>query len=1173
MNFELPQDTPKGQRDAVNADEKVITVSAGAGTGKTWVLSGRYTRLLADEKKETSPKNILTLTYTEAAAADMKQRILERIKTDLKGYDESRLSESWISTIHSFAGRLIRESGLSLDIDPLATVITAQQEQEFWDTIRNAVEFANLRELARTYGNKDLRDAAKSLDENPLMTNAVNKWHSDKLSDFARATAELQASSGRSWEEMLKWAEKDFEKLIEPTSKKIQKILEPEWLEVWKIFQDINLPPSNSKSPYGTKLQDLLNRQKERQTVTNKELKKFYNSIVIDKDKEITGRGYHSTQAFKDLAEIMGMTFAEWRKTRSETLREISASFGNDISQEEMLMRATLLKFCAVSWGMWDMMKRRRSLLSFSDMILHAGKVIEKNAVKEDFKHIMVDEFQDTDGQQFNMIASLKKQLNASLFAVGDPKQSIYKFRHANPELFAGLMKESEREIELNESFRTRKTLLEKINKIFEALWHDGIGKSEAMKGVKFHGLKAHENNTANDEYKDRDTGTMPDFKIILAKNQNGLAETRKNLAEELAFNISKWVSEGRTIWDKKQKCIRPVKFSDFTVLSRSRNVFGNIEAAFEKFNIPSIRDRSEDFFTRGEIGDVVCMLRAAADFDDSFSVMGWLMSPFSGVSEDDVIDKIFANTGKKANPITLIKINLPEAYSRLEYLSLIGANEGPAGILEFFNKDRRWLSCYREQDRLRVLRNFRLALSMSRAFQQSGTSSLTACAQWLTRAVRRELKIEEPKWHDEDENAVNLTAVHSSKGLEYPVTVVFDTQKNRHSEKSSLRPSKNLGLVFSNLPDECMTGREKTEPVLFKWDNVIETRDDIEEDQRLFYVAVTRAQDSLIFCGMTDGKDGEPAADVRPYKDSWTDFLINNINEGTKKIITYAEGNIEVPEAVKENECDDNPLIPRQIIHAENSLRQISASSFSLFKWCPFAWRRRYRQGLTLSWDLNDREFDDDNDGNENFTGGADLGSLAHWILARWPVNENFESELEYYLNDREMILRLPPQLRETWRDRKNKTALSEWLMKFASGKTGLELINNKDVKREYRFSVRLDDKNKTLMAGAIDAFYGNNLIDYKLTSINDAPAGLYESQLDFYALALHELTGLDEINTTTVFLRDGICRERVCKNFDEIKAEISKASVTCACGNLEPEYKHCSSCPFRKGCSFMIE
>ena len=132
-------------------------------------------------------------------------------------------------------------------------------------------------------------------------------------------------------------------------------------------------------------------------------------------------------------------------------------------------------------------------------------------------------------------------------------------------------------------------------------------------------------------------------------------------------------------------------------------------------------------------------------------------------------------------------------------------------------------------------------------------------------------------------------------------------------------------------------------------------------------------------------------------------------------------------------------------LVKTQNYLRQVSASSFALFEFCPFAWRRRYRQGINLTWESPDRDSESDSD----FTGGAGTGSLAHWILARWPVNKNFEAELEYYLNDREIISRLPVHVRDTWRNARNKKALSEWLLSFASSEIGIELRNNKNIKR----------------------------------------------------------------------------------------------------------------------------
>ena len=1144
MNFSLPPGTPKGQRDAVLADNKTITVGAGAGTGKTWVLSGRYVRLLLDSG-ELSPSDILTLTYTEAAAGDMKQRIEDRLRSELDALDDTErkravingLSDTWISTIHSFAARLIRESGLTLDIDPMASVITTRQEEDFWESIKNATEFANLRELARAYGDKTLREAAEFLDADEYFGAAVSKWRAGVMSNFAKYTAELHASSGHTWREMLSWAEND-ELLIETAKPKVQSILADEWRQVWDVWENISLP--RAKNPYGAgaRLNELLQWQVLNSPENPEALQHFYTRIMTDRD--ITGRGEPFT-TLKD--DYLGMTLSEWRKTRPKIIADITQKFDAPITEQEKRMRSVLMKFCALCWGMWDTMKTRRGLLSFSDMITHARAAIAKGDVRRKFAHILVDEFQDTDPIQFAMIEALKGE-DSGLFAVGDYKQSIYKFRHADPSLFAQTIKNSEN-IELDTSFRTREKLLALINKIFSRLWRDGLGRSEVMNNLHYKEIRAAE----IDSERNSDAITMPVFEVILAKhNRNSTPNARKVLAENLAQKIYTWVSEGRTVWDKAQKIIRPVKYSDFAILSRSRSIYPVLEEALEKFGIKSIQDRSTDFFGRGEVGDVVCMLRAAADFENNFAVAGWLMSPFSGVSEDDAITKCLTLADEKHKPIDLIRENFPEAYSRLEYLALVGEVEGPAGIIEVYDKNRSWLSCYRENDRLRALRNVRLALSIARDFQGGGTSTLTACAEWLMRAVRNQVSYEEPAWHDEGENAVKLGVVHSAKGLEYPVTVIFESRTQKNSERNALRPSREMGLVFANLPDDV---EADITPKLSEWEKLLSERGDMEEEERLFYVAATRAQDSLIFCGLVDEATGDP------HPNTWTKFLLDSVSPDEVKP-EYVD-DVEAQPVIFTEEA--KPLQPVSIIHTKNSLRQISASSFSLFEWCPFAWRRSYRQGLTLSWENPNDDYSDD-----DFAGGAELGSLAHWILSRWPKNENYESELDTLLFDRATRGKLPGYLRPAWSNREGKNSLREWLMKFAGSELGRKLMGIPNVQREKSFRLRLNDS--TILAGAIDALYGNSIIDYKITRINDAPPGLYESQLEFYALAVHELTGADEVNTCIAFLREGQFVGNAYSDFSGIRERVIHAAECCASGSYEANVKNCALCPFKKGC-----
>ena len=1146
-NFIISPETPKGQRDAINASEKIITVGAGAGTGKTWVLSGRYVRLIVNDDL-LLPRDILTLTYTEAAAGEMKLRIEDRLKDSAKSITnlERRreildgLAESWISTIHSFAARLIRESGLSLDIDPGASVISTQQEQDFWDNIRNALEFANLRQLARSYGDKTLQKICDSLDKDDLLSSAVNKWKSDSLSNLAKNTAELQASLGYSWEDMLNWANNDD--LQDKAKLLVKNLMLNEWREIWELFANMNLPKAKSTNQSGQLLNNLLEWQRLRNP-DEENLQDFYRAIF-----NIKANGY---EPFKTVTNYLGMTLTNWRKTRPAIIVKLTDNFSENFSDYEKALRKSLLLFCAVSWAMWDRMKKQRGLLSFSDMILHAKKAISEGGVTRKFSHVLVDEFQDTDPLQFQMIESLAQDYS-SLFAVGDPKQSIYKFRHAEPALFADTIQKAGAKINLDVNFRTRSSLIERVNKLFGELWRHGLGSSDSMAKLNYEKL-----NPANiDDL--RDSGTMPDFKIFLATHGKYTQDAKKLLADNLAKNIAEWVKEGRTIWDKSQKIIRPVKFSDFAILSRSRGIYDILEESLNKFNIPSIQDKSSDFFSRGEINDVICMLRAAADFNDDFSVMGWLMSPFSRLSQEKSI-KILSLINKDFRPIDAIKKFCPEIFSQLEYLSIVGEHEGPAGLLEIYDINRDWLSCYKDSDRLRILRNFHRALKIARDFQKSGTAGLIACADWLLKAVRRESGgIDEPSWHDKDENAVRLATVHSSKGLEYPVTVIFEARTGKNKSRDSIRPSKELGLVFSLYPDEMNAGDSK--PQGAEWDSLLSEQGDSEEDARLFYVAMTRAQDSLIFCGLV-------SEEGKTHNNTWTKILLDH-DDSTPE---YVQEISDYKSSAIKNEESSKILTPLKLVHTKNYLRQISASSFALFEFCPFAWRRKYKQGINLIWESPDRDsiFDDD----LNFSGGADSGSLAHWILERWPRSEDYQERLEQLLSDRSVLSQLPGYLRGAWRNKEIRENLKKWLSKFAESQIGQKLINNPEIKREQDFRLRLN--NNTALAGSIDAYYKDSqnfyhVIDYKITLSHKAPPGLYDSQLDFYALAVNELTHCGKINVVIAFLRENNFSERIITDFDSIRERVINVSENCASGSYSPNTKNCGSCPFKKGCIY---
>ena len=1205
----LPEGTPEGQRRAVTAGGQLITVGAGAGTGKTWVLSNRYAHLLLSSQ-ELLPRDILTLTYTEAAASEMRGRIEKRVQdllsqTSLDGKRKEAIlggfSEAWISTIHSFAARLIRESGLALDLDPRAAVISAPQEERFWDNIREAVEFANLSALAGAYGDADLQKATAALDADPLLSAAVGRWGAVRLSALARDAAELHASLGHRWEQMMAWAD-GGEGMFQAAREPVAAILNGAWRRAWAAWSEVFSTLGDDIQTKGQKdreagktasadalLLDCLERWGEAlNTEPDEEILRAFYLHVTDKAKLKGG----NTKLLKEVRGLLGTTLGVWQDGETE-LATVSAALDAPISEPERQLHNLLLRFCAAAWGLWDTMKRRRGLLSFSDMILHAREALGTGELNRSFRHILVDEFQDTDPLQFDMIRSLAGGGQTSLFAVGDPKQSIYGFRHAEPSLFAETINRAETKVELNVSFRTRSSLLERINELFAHIWREGLGASGALSQLKFEPL------SPAPAEEDRNKGTVPPFSVLLSvKGGRPLDETREQLAHELGRKIAAWVSEGRTVWDKEEQALRPVRYGDFAVLARNRGTHDILERALAAEGVPAVQDLSRGYFARGEVEDVICLLRAAADPEDDAAVAGWLLSPFSGVPEAEAMS-LLERVNSQQRPIEGLRASLPDAFAALQRLSLIGEQQGPAGLLSLLDHDRRWLAYYKEEERLRALRNVRRALSIARGFQRDGASSLAACADWMTHALRQGVVMDEPTWHGKNVDAVLLSTIHASKGLEYPVEAIFDTaaRVRKSAAREGLRPSKTLGVVFSALPDE-MTGSE-TEPTGSlqgaAWDKLLAAQGELEEDMRLLYVAATRARDGLLVCGLLGEKDGL----LTPQKGSWTSLFLERMAargecpsmEGGVPTESLAVPNItlvpsdSLPEKNVRKRAAPSPAPRRLPLPGLEGVRlsQLSATSFAMFEWCPLAWRRRYRQGLDLRWESPDRDLL-----AEEGRGGAELGSLAHWLLARWPSLECGDelAELEAWLTDERVIHRLPSYLRDVWREEKSREELGKWLRCFANSEAGKDVRGAlaQGAVREAGFRVDLggDAPPGVTLAGAMDLVWqkGNSglwrVMDYKITLSRKAPPGLYGAQLDFYALAVREAAlreGLpcEAVDVGLVFLREDSRVERRQlgeHDWDGLRARVLDTARHGAAGDFSPKTSHCSSCPWKTGC-----
>ena len=1245
----LPEGTPAGQARAVTCDEELVTVGAGAGTGKTWVLSARFARLLfsgeaGNADKNCLPQNILTLTFTEAAAREMQERIRARAfdafelmadKADDEEGEESEgkwqavkegFDEMWISTIHSFASRLIRESGLSLDIDPHSGVVSAPQEEVFWGTLERALESLDLSSLAS--GDKAFFETASSLENDEAFISALEKWGPAGLSDLVRSVTELHASLGNSYDTMLAWADcadRSLEKNGENGEKSdpqvaaafaaVLELLRPKWDEAWylwgAIFMEMgrDILDARDKVLKKQEKQEKIESRRKNPTIELAGLVERWREILIapelsrrqgsqecqENQNWDVRRAFYldlcanlngdNSNLFKSIAGRLGQTSSKWRDSQAEwaVLSELT---NTPVSAAEQRLRTALLKFSAFAWWAWSEMKKRRSLLSFSDMIRFAGEAVKNDPRLKGFRHVLIDEFQDTDPLQDNMIRKLREKEGASLFLVGDPKQAIYRFRHADLTLFADYVLQSRKlgsDVNLDVSFRTRSSLMRRLNSLFAYIWKDGLGAGR-MADLKFEPL-------ATPEHSERDLPTVPPFTVLLSVKKGRVGGVaRERLAAALSERLIRMVEDKYSVWDKENRCLRPVSWRDMAVLCPTRGEYEILERAFEEKNIPVSFEKNNSYFSRGEVTDVVNTLRAAAFPDDDAALAGWLSSPFSGVPQSEFLDCLQACASSSRPFYDVVCEHLPSAAERLSYLRRIGSLKGPSSVLSFLMEDRTYMAAFEPSQRFRVAGNINKAITSARQYERDVSYSLAGCAKWLDSAMRSGVPIEEPDWMGDGADAVRVMTIHASKGLEFPVVAVMRMERGPRSRgRASISASKMMGVAFSDIPDMIQENAgENAKPCSMLWERALSVQSELEESARLFYVAATRARDALILCGVS-GEDSKGSKNMG--KNSWLSWMADWLTseEGldwsdaawpeSQSLVVVDESVSPAPRAKRQKEhIEFENTQPLELPVSDLTLSSFSATSFALFEWCPFAWRRRHRQGLDLRWEIPD---DDASDA----IGGSELGSAAHWILARWDMKE---ATLSSWLDDESVARRMPTVLRDAWRDGRNKEALRGWLSAFAASGEGQSLAlaaQEGTLKRESAFCAILKPHGQAggiRLAGAMDVLWRNgghwHIRDYKITLSDNAPDELYRAQLAFYALAVKILAGqgnmpFDEVDVGLIFLREGGLVDStrsfsLSSDWATMSERVMTAARGAASGPWIPGRENCRRCPWRVKC-----
>ncbi|WP_156787073.1 UvrD-helicase domain-containing protein [Thermanaerovibrio velox] len=1118
------------QRRAITSESKITAVKAGAGTGKTHTLSGRVAYLLATDRS-LSLDQLAVLTFTDKAAQEMR----ERIEVILKAWGEelndprltelsNRIGEAYISTIHSFSLRMIRESSMEMGLPLNCSILSEFHKDEFRRELAIALDGTEAQWFTRRLAGGDDGDVWVQRAEDLLITGAskvqelVTRVGDQQLAGMAIDAADRLGntegfSPERLWnlQEGSGWLDELLDKMLSSMAHWLVmgSSLAAETLQAISI--EVEPPDPSDRHGMLEVIKRFINESKgargKKKDAMNERLGCLdLRWLGLKDDAPVSNVRKAMEEVLKPVLDVKNM-----RERRREN---------GPPGEEELLGLCN--RICALGWEVWNRRRLSSGQLSFQDLINLAGKAVREEPLKSRFRHVLVDEFQDTDWLQFELVKSFAEG-GATVFVVGDLKQSIYRFRDTDLSLFQRLISEARPiggEVSLTESRRSSPEVIGTVNRIFSKAFHPSIGT----------GIEEGYEPLVHPEHPD----AVPKG-VLIALDEEDEEETDKTLDRKVArasrilgMEFLRMMEMGFEVKDAEGP--RSCRWDDFAVLVSSRTQYPRVSRSFQELGIPHVLHSSREYGNRFEIRDLMALMAAIGGDRSDLTVLTAASSPFLGRF--------------LGNPIRNDRLEEALEAGRLAISRLadIARTAGAWAVVDHILKDQSWLDDVRPQDRERVVLNLRRAREILRDYQKVMGQSLIGAAEHL-RSVMSGSSMEEPP--ASRSQAVNVMTVHAAKGLEFPITAVILIPAKNGGSQEKIVVSKHLGAVPSSSLVKRMCGQEG---VLSNAHRRLESSALNEESLRIFYVACTRAKEKLIL-----------VAPSMNNKNLWvqkTMEALSSLGEGIYINTSPPEGRVD-PGSQKESSLPSPVDLPPR----EGAMLQMSATSYSVFRFCPVAYRITFRQGLVPRWD---------SELGDMGPGGSDLGTLAHWVMRHWDGNPD---RLKGMMDD---TASMPMEVLMASRKTRWKDTLLDWLYGFALSETGEEFrdLLRRGAKREVPF--RIPVAGRFRMVGSMDLFLhapeGPIIRDYKITHEENPLQELYTDQMRFYGLAAWLITG-QEPDMALWRLRPVNGRyERIPVeggNWQEMESQLLDIAKK-ALGPYEPKTHMCSVCRWGKSCGY---
>ena len=870
----------KSQKKVIDLRKRNILVSAAAGSGKTAVLVERIITMLTDDKEPVDVDRLLIVTFTEAAAAEMKERIRGAIEKKLEEEPDNEhlkqqatlIHNARITTIHSFCLSVIRDHFPMIGLDPAFRI----GEEGELKLLRHDV-LDELLEEEYTEGRSQFLD----------FVSAYGTGKNDKKIEELILKVYEYSRSYPDAQEWLHECVKGYE------LENLNELEESPYVDLLKMYVELYLEDARARLYQGIEIcredsgpymyedaleDDLRMVERVLGAETYQGLSEYMGDISWmklppNRDKTVSSDKADQVKLIRDeVKELMKELNQQYFYAEPEIiLKDIKGC-------QPMVRELTSLveKFAE----RFEEKKRTKNMIDFSDMEQYAMKILTEKTeggfcptaaaeeYQEQFLEIMIDEYQDSNLIQETILTSVSGKWSGrnNIFMVGDVKQSIYRFRLSRPELFMEkydsytLTDGPEQRIDLHKNFRSRKEVLAGANDIFRQIMIRDLG------GVEYDDRAALYPGASYPEISDPQADNIPELILVDIEDdvESGADVEKLSNREKEASVIAGRIHElirHQIVKDKKTEQMRPAEFRDIVILTRSMKGYADVYMeVLKKEGIPVYAGSSEGYFETREIGVLLDYLRILNNKRQDVPLASVLRSIFGHMTDEELArikgnyrDKPFhqaVSCYAKEGSDEVIKSKLVTCLDQMEHFRRMIPYTALHRLLDKIMQEtgyRDYISALPAGEQRAA--NLDMLLEKARTFESSSYKGVFHFIRYVEQLQKYEIDYGEANTADEQSNTVRLMSIHKSKGLEFPIVIVagMGKQFNRQDSKGDVLMHASLGIGLESVDLETRTKC----PTLIR--NVIAREEVLEsmgEELRVLYVALTRAKEKLIVTG-----------------------------------------------------------------------------------------------------------------------------------------------------------------------------------------------------------------------------------------------------------------------------------------------------------------------------------